>query len=383
MVQTRRCWVLGLMWTMAACGSGDGAATGMTDAGEDAVDAAANDAANARDAGTGSDGGLVDGSEASVGVMDASCATLPSGALTRNPQNPLLRNGPEPYDDGKTGPRVVLKVGPADYRIWYEAVSSSGITAVGYATSTDGISWTKRGIVMSPSLPWERSEVSPNSILVENGVYRLWYHGGGYPMGNQRLGNARVGYATSSDGITWTKRGNPVLDIGASGSFDDDQAAEPRVMRVGARYRMYYTGHNAASARNALGMASSNDGLSWTKAPANPILDESRWGNNWGGAFFQEGTVWHLWRGFTTGTTYGLRYMSSSDGISWIDGPQNPVLTPSADPNAADYQFVGDSVSGYRDGADYRILYTGFNASFGTLGRFEGVCQASVASPCP
>src|SRR5262245_59361923 len=68
---------------------------------------------------------------------------LPSGALTRYSGNPLVRNGPESYDFEQTGPRVVLKMGATDYRMWYEAVGSNSITQVGYATSTDGLTWTK------------------------------------------------------------------------------------------------------------------------------------------------------------------------------------------------------------------------------------------------
>ncbi len=312
-------------------------------------------------------------------------AALPSGPLTRNPTNPLVRNGPEIYDDEKTGPRVVLKMGPTDYRLWYEAVSSSGITAVAYATSSDGLAWKKRGVVMSPDVAWEKSEVSPNAMLVESGTFKLWYHGGGYPgKGGVRLGKAAVGYAESLDGIQWTKHGPEVLDIGSSGAFDESQAAEPRVLRVGPGYRMYYTGRNSVG-ENALGIATSSDGIVWKKAANNPILSVAQWGGFWGGAFLLDRRgVWNLWHGVQVGSTgSALHYMWSDDGLTWNDGPSNPVLVPSSDSNAADYQFVGDSVSGYMDGAQYRIMYTGFNKSFGALGRFEGVCTASITATCP
>ncbi len=345
------------------------------------------------DSGGGADGAmadapLVDGPVASIdagpGQPDAaSCTLLPSGMLTRFAGNPLLRNGPETYDDLKTGPRAVVVMGPGDYRVWYEAVSSSGITAAAYATSADGQTWTKQGVVISPDLAWEESEISPNSVIVEGGLIKLWYHGGGYPgPGGQRLGNGRIGYATSPDGLVWTKSGDPVVDIGGPGSFDEQQAAEPRVLHLETEYRMYYTGRDANN-DNALGMATSPDGVTWTKSPANPILGVSAWGQFWGGAIFREGSIWHMWRG-DVGDGSSLRYMWSSDGIAWIEGPSNPVHTTSSDPGAADYGLVGDSVSGFRDGSTYRILYTGFNWNlFGSEGRFEGICMASIESPCP
>jgi predicted GH43/DUF377 family glycosyl hydrolase len=307
-------------------------------------------------------------------------AADPSGNLNRYSENPLLRNGPEPYDLGKTGPRVVLKTGSGDYRMWYEAVAGDGLTTVGYATSKDGLEWTKRGVILSPSEPWEMEEISPNSVLIEDGIYKLWYHAGGYIRGSRRLGHAKIGLATSTDGIHWTKHaGNPVLDIGSAGSFDDEQVAEPRVFRLGATYRMYYTGRQKSTERTSLGMAVSDDGINWTKHDKNPLLDSDRWGGFWGGAFMRQNGKWHLWHGALSSGKSTLRYMSSVDGITWNDGPANPVLIQNPDLEAADAGLVGDSVSGYLDGSMYRIMYTGFNKNLlGKLGRFEGICLASI-----
>lgn len=312
---------------------------------------------------------------------DTGCASppddLPSGALTRWDDNPLLRNGPEDYDFWKTGPRVVRKEGENDYRIWYEAVGVDE-TAVGYATSEDGLAWTKVGVVLTASAQWEGDEVSPNSMLLEDGEYRLWYHGGG-----NTLVNRRIGLATSPDGLDWIKLDDPVLDLGPAGDFDDEQAAEPRVFALEDGYRMYYTGRNEATSRTSLGMATSDDGVTWEKYAGNPIIDVDAWGNFWGGAFFFENGVWHLWHGVENGGASGLAYMWSTDGIEWNDGPDNPVLTQNPDVGAADYGLVGDSVSGYRDGDTYRIMYTGFNWElFGSEGRFEGICIAFVDASC-
>jgi predicted GH43/DUF377 family glycosyl hydrolase len=312
-------------------------------------------------------------------LIDApTCAQLPSNSMMRL-ATPMLRNGPEAYDNGKTGPRVVLKFGPSDYRMWYEAVDDSIYTTVGYATSSDGIAWAKQGVVLSPSATWEGNEVSPNSIVIEGTTLRLYYHAGG-----SQLVNRRIGTATSADGLTWTKAPDPILDLGPSGAFDDNQVAEPRVMRVGTAYRMYYTGRHATDNRTSLGYATSSDGTTFTKQ--GQLIDANRWGNFWGGAFVVDRGHWHLWHGVTpdNGTTSYLVYASSADGLTWTDGPNNPVLTQNPTTTAADRGLVGDSVSGYVDGAEYRVMYTGYNSNLGgSQGRFEGICLAAVTSPCP
>lgn|GEM_PF-2816724 len=310
-------------------------------------------------------------------------AATPSDPLTPYPGNPMLRNGPESYDYGKTGPRVVLKEGPTTYKLWYEAVAAGGLTGVAYAISTDGLSWIKQGVVLSPDqTSWEKMEVSPNSVLYEGGVYKLWYHGGGYflPGDGTRYGSAEVGYATSPDGVNWTRYpGNPVLSLGPVGSFDDHQVAEPRVFNLADGYRMYFTGETRDSSNTqylALGIATSRDGINWTKYSGNPVIPTGIW-DGWGGAFFFEEGVWRLWHA-TPPNDSGLSYKSSGDGISWTEGPNNPVLTPSPDPTSP-LSFVGDSISGYRDDSTYRLMFTGFSSNlFGSLGRFEGICLAYI-----
>jgi hypothetical protein len=74
---------------------------------------------------------------------------------------------------------------------------------------------------------------------------------------------------------------------------------------------------------------------------------------------------------------------STSNGARTA-GVANPVLLPGSAASDPDSWFVGDSVSGYRDGNSYRIMYTGYAEDlFGTEGRFEGICLASVTATCP
>ena len=306
---------------------------------------------------------------------------LPSGFLTRYAGNPLIPPGPDSYDIFKTGPRVVLKEGPNKYSMWYEAVFGPNKSYVGYATSPDGINWTKQGIVLRPTEVWEGGpdgEVSPNSILVEGGVYKMWYHS--YSNGKRRIGYAtakRVGYsAFNSKFLKWNKRSTPVLDIGPPGSWDDDMVVEPRVFKVGGQYRMYYGAKHAGDQGQGvyrLMMATSTDGINWTKTNT-PLFGPSDAGH----AIIFDNGVWHMWFGRTN---QGLGYAWSTDGISWQEGQNRIVLSVNQNTVAPDSVGVGDSVSVYKDGNTYRIHYTGLRGYDPRTNSWpEAICMATIVA---
>lgn len=293
---------------------------------------------------------------------------LPSGQLTR--RGLMLPPGPPgSIDEVKTGPRVVLKEGPTTYRMWYEAVPGANRAVVGYATSSDGFTWAKQGAVLYPSASWEggpNGEVSPNTVLLEGGVYKMWYH-------SYDGANRRIGYATSPDGLTWTKNANPVLNLGPAGAWDSNQIAGPMVVRVGNVLRMYYGGQRAGDQGWSMGYATSTDGVTWTR--------QSRlWGNGDITAFgvLLDERGWHMWWSNLDFTA--INYASSTDGLTWVNGPNNPVLIPNPDPNSPDHEGVGDAISVYRDGSQYRVMYTGINIGSWPYPpyRLEAICIAVI-----
>src|SRR5260370_9827536 len=142
--------------------------------------------------------------------------SLPSGRLTRSPANPIINNT-QSYESNRASCRAIVVMGTNDYRMWYEALDDDQADRIAYATSTDGITWTKYGIVMVPSQAWENTEISPDSVLYENGVFKMWYHGGAQWIGGVYTARESIGYATSPDGLPWNKYSNkPSLSLRAS-----------------------------------------------------------------------------------------------------------------------------------------------------------------------
>ncbi len=268
-----------------------------------------------------------------VCVAVAAQVTPEDSPLVRSLANPLLSRGPTgSFDQLKIGPRAILREAPYDWKMWYEGVSGANRASVGYATSPDGIHWTKYpgNPIMTPSESWEggpSGEISPNTVLKENGMYKMWYH-----AYDSRTKGRSIGYATSVDGISWTKyTRNPILKPGFLWAWDRTSIAEPKVVKVGSTYHMYYM---RATGTHGVGLATSPDGINWIKHSGNPLLTvgpRGAWDDTWFevGDVVWDGRAFHMWyraqrSRFDGG---GIGYAWSLDGKNWTKDPNNPLLT--------------------------------------------------------
>lgn len=77
---------------------------------------------------------------------------------------------------------------------------------------------------------------------------------------------------TSTDFVNWTDRGD-ILDAGPSGAWDDLDVSSPVVWVEGSTWKMLYEGRKSGGQQGAVGLATSSDGLTWTKHGANPVFD--------------------------------------------------------------------------------------------------------------
>lgn len=316
---------------------------------------------------------------------------LPSASLVRNFEaNPLVRNGPQQYDATKAGPRSILKMGSSDYRMWYEAIraDAEGTTTVAYATGSDGDDWVKHpdNPVMVPSEPWEGPEVSPTTVIWDSaaGLFKMWYHGGGNDAPRM------IGYATSPDGLTWSKHpGNPVLEPGRPGRWDDRYVADVKVVKRNENeFLLWYKGVRDSDGLAQVGLARSADGVNWTKEPGNPVFSPSSGG--WDGGSIQgvgvelnrESGIFHMWYPADSSLPLdgddGIGYACSRDGEVWQRGGENPVLKPNPDPDAPDAK-LGDTVDAYLDDGLYRVVYGAFNFSWSPV--LRGMAEATLPLP--
>jgi predicted GH43/DUF377 family glycosyl hydrolase len=160
---------------------------------------------------------------------------------------PVVLTGPEGACDGATvSSNCVLKISDRWYN-WYTGISQVPyLASVCLATSADGIRWTKYPfnpvLGYNPYVPTDAFIVGTPQVLYEDGVFKMWYNSKGFGKGTS-IGDYRIGYAESLDGIHWERcQKLPVLDAAGNG-WDSQMTEYPEVEKVGGRYYMWYCGN--------------------------------------------------------------------------------------------------------------------------------------------
>ena len=169
-------------------------------------------------------------------------------------------------------PGIVKKDGV--YHLWYTG-QADGRSKIGYATSQDGLNWRRQSKtpVLVPEEPWEKVAVMCPHVEWDESetLFKMWYSGG-----EQYEPNA-IGYATSPDGLNWTKRKtNPIFFADANTKWEQHKVTACQILKHGDWYLMFYIGfENEHLAR--IGIAKSRDGITdWQRHPSNPIISPGR-----------------------------------------------------------------------------------------------------------
>ncbi|HYM39595.1 MAG TPA: hypothetical protein VEY12_05555 [Thermoplasmata archaeon] len=173
-------------------------------------------------------------------------------------------------NDGSGSPFLLLIAGT--YHLWFESVvwgvGPLGYTdRIFHATSTDGVTWSTPALALDVGnvSDWDGGSVGDPSVAPgAPGDYRMYYTM--YAANH----TAAIGVATSTDLVTFTKwAGNPVFRPGPSGSWDDYTVANPSVV-PGSPWTLFYGGRRSFT-RGQIGLATSLDGYTWTRGSA-PLL---------------------------------------------------------------------------------------------------------------
>jgi len=186
-------------------------------------------------------------------------ATSPDGVLwTRNSTNAI-------YDKGWVEDMSIIKSDST----YYMFAEGRGDTAH-LLTSPDGLTWTERGnldIRQTNGSPITRGAFGTPTIWNENGEWFLFYerddHG--------------IWLARSTDLKVWTNiKDEPVIAMGPD-AYDKFAVAMNQVIKYNGRYYGYYHASAFADWREwSTNVAVSTDLINWKKYSGNPILHDNK-----------------------------------------------------------------------------------------------------------
>jgi predicted GH43/DUF377 family glycosyl hydrolase len=166
----------------------------------------------------------------------------------------------------------------------------------------------------------------------KDGIYHMWYTGQMFAT-ETTLPRSKIGYATSRDGLNWDRREDPVLM--PNEEWEGITLFCPHVLweeELGC-FRMWYSGGRMHEA-DAIGIATSRDGIHWERNPSNPIFHPDP--QNYFEMFKVEGCFvcpkrdgWYtmFYISVDGDCVLCISVARSHDGISnWQRHPSNPII---------------------------------------------------------
>jgi len=213
---------------------------------------------------------------------------------------------------------------------------------------------------------WNDLAVINPTVLHEDGGYKMWFGGRnvGLPI--------QIGYATSQDGIVWDELSTPVLTVGSGADFDSQDLKSLCVLHDENEYKMWYTATNSTGMPR-LGLATSADGITWTKYPQNPVLELGQPGSwneyrSHNASVLKRDGLYYLWfSGSNANSEVGIGLAYSSDGIHWEEDQQNPVLMTAPYIEWESTYLTFPSVVEREDGS-LLMAYMGFDGLYRQVG---------------
>lgn len=247
-----------------------------------------------------------------------------------------------------------VDVSAGRHRMWFSWRPKRGI---GYAESVDGLTWEVRDdVVLGPGTdgPAEETEATRPFVLVEDDQLTMWYS-----AHSER--SVVISRASSVDGVTWQRQGTV---LSPSMAWEKAAVMCPSVLRdEHGKYHMWYSGGERYEP-DAIGYATSLDGVTWYRALDGPVLRPGAPGS-WeadrvaGAHVLRHGQwLYAAYIGFANGfEDSSIGIARSSDGISWERHDDNPIIT-----RGAPGEF--DSINVYKpfvvvDGARWRMWFNG------------------------
>lgn len=194
-------------------------------------------------------------------------------------------------------------------------------------------------------------------IMREGNLYRMWYTG----YDGTREGLKMLGYATSPDGVTWTRHpNNPV--------YREHWVEDMMVLRREGTYHMFAEGEGDRAQ-----LLTSKDGIDWERvgpldvrrADGKPIPD----GPYGTPTVFLKDGVWHL---FYERSDRGVWLAASKDMKVWTNVQDEPVMKPGPAEHERDLIALNQVI-------EHKGTYYAYYHGSARAGEYRGLWSTCVA----
>ena len=176
-------------------------------------------------------------------------------------------------DRGAVLPGAVATAADGTHHAWVIAFADTpGTQEVHHLTSDDGIAWSEAEDASLEGLSegFGNPGAMPTSVLEEADGWTMYLVG---TLSSEQQGWDIWRATAPAPGGPWTRSEEPVLRRGAAGSWDAGALDFPTVIPAETGYTMFYSAiESTTSTGGAIGRATSEDGVTWTKAE-DPVLE--------------------------------------------------------------------------------------------------------------
>jgi predicted GH43/DUF377 family glycosyl hydrolase len=245
------------------------------------------------------------------------------------------------------------------YHMWFSGLVSN-VSGIFTATSSDGVNWVVRSspvLTLGSKGSWDNGSIYSPDVIWNGTMYLMYYVGTGTNAYRE------IGLAFSGDGVNWRRYPqNPVLKFGP-GFYDSWYTRFPSVILDNGTYKMWYTGHTLTNTSApwyiATDYATSADGIHWTKYAGNPVYGG---GSNWTSySLYEHPSVAKIDGTYIMVGDDGIKlsYATSTDGVHWTSIHETLVSPSTSSSSTFNPLFPTVLVNG----TQLLVWYTGSNMS--------------------
>ena len=197
------------------------------------------------------------------------------------------------------------------FKMWYRhGYSSWTVMNLGYAESLDGISWTEGTDTVFGFA------IACPSVAKISSTYYL----------SLKDSTNHIDIYSSTNGVSWTIFKNDALAAGAYPAWDSDNFGNTFLWKEGSTWYLLYEAKSLAMSVWNTGLATSSDGLTWTKYGSNPVLGNN--GFEFSGPFLYQADngTYYCWGHSGNASTKPTDFyrFHSADLHTWVmDGTSN------------------------------------------------------------